>query len=148
MHFEPFLRMRYVGQDHAVEISLPPTGADLLPRLATDFAREYEKRYSYTLDKPVEVIGFHLVGTGEVPKIRFAELPVSKDVASAVKGQRMVDFDVGGVQQANIYDRAQLRPGMEFRGPAVIEEVGSATLVLPGNQVSLDRFGNICIEIE
>jgi N-methylhydantoinase A len=123
-------------------------GADMLQALQDDFAREYEKRYSYTLDKPLEVIGFHLIGIGEVPKIHFPELPASQDVASALKGQRTVDFDVGGIQLAKIYDRAKLRPGMTFQGPAVIEEVGSATLVLPGNQVSLDRFGNIYIEID
>jgi N-methylhydantoinase A len=148
MRFESLIRMRYAGQDHAVEFPMTANGADMLQALQDDFAREYEKRYSYTLDKPLEVIGFHLIGIGEVPKIHFPELPASQDVASALKGQRTVDFDVGGIQLAKIYDRAKLRPGMTFQGPAVIEEVGSATLVLPGNQVSLDRFGNIYIEID
>lgn len=148
MQFEPLIRMRYAGQDHAVEIPIPANSTDMLQALQDDFAREYEKRYSYTLDKPVEVIGFHLIGIGEVPKIHFPELPASQDLGSALKDQRKVDFDVGGIQLASIYDRAKLRPGMSFQGPAVIEEEGSATLVLPGNQVSLDRFGNIYIEID
>lgn len=147
IRFETLIRMRYVGQDHAVAIPLPAANTDMLQRLEADFSREYEKRYSYKLSKPIEVIGFHLIGTGEVPKIRFPELGASQDAASALKCQRKVDFDVGGVQVADIYDREQLRPGMKFRGPAVVEEPGSATLVLPDNQVSLDRFGNIYIEI-
>lgn len=148
MRFETLLRMRYVGQDHAVEIPLPGGTADLPAVLQEDFAREYEKRYSYTLHKPVEVIGFHLVGTGAVPEILFPELDTSADPGLALKGQRTVDFDLQGVHAANVYDRAALRPGMCFEGPAVIEETGSATLVMPGNRVSLDRYGNIHIEVD
>lgn len=148
MRFETLIRMRYVGQDHAVEFPLPETTESLVDALASDFSREYEKRYSYTLDKPVEVIGFHLIGSGAVPKISFPELEPSTDTGSARKGQRQIDFDLGGVALADIYERSALRPGMCFEGPAVIEETGSATLVLAGNRVSLDRFGNIHIEIE
>ncbi len=148
MRLETLLRMRYAGQDHAVEIAMPADQANLPAALAQDFSNEYEKRYSYTLDKPVEVIGFHLVGTGAVPKIIFPELEPSSEIGRALKGQRQVDFDLQGIHAADVYDRAALRPGMDFEGPAVIEETGSATLVLPGNRVSLDRFGNIHIEVD
>ena len=46
---------------------------------------------------------------------------------------------------ADIYDGDLLEPGMEFRGPAVIETSGTTVVVHPGNQVTVDEFGNLHI---
>ena len=47
-----------------------------------------------------------------------------------------------------IYDRAKLRAGDRIAGPAVIVEMDSTTLVLPGCVARVDRFGNILIRPE
>jgi len=65
----------------------------------------------------------------------------------AYKGTRRVDFDAQGVHQAAIFDRSLLEPGMEFAGPAIVEEPSTVTVVLPGQQVQVDRFGNLHIAL-
>jgi N-methylhydantoinase A/oxoprolinase/acetone carboxylase beta subunit len=37
--------------------------------------------------------------------------------------------------------------GNRLRGPAIIEQMDSTTVVHPGQDASVDRFGNILIEI-
>jgi N-methylhydantoinase A len=49
------------------------------------------------------------------------------------------------VLTADIYDRPSLGPGMGFAGPAVIEEAATVTLVLPGQSVQVDDYGNLHI---
>ena len=44
-----------------------------------------------------------------------------------------------------IHDRAALREGHSFEGPALIEEPASVTVVRPGQPVRIDRYGNILI---
>jgi N-methylhydantoinase A len=43
--------------------------------------------------------------------------------------------------------RDLLRAGNKIAGPALIEEHASTTVVFPGDTLSVDRFGNLVIEI-
>jgi len=45
-----------------------------------------------------------------------------------------------------VFDRASLRPGDRFTGPAVIVEAATSTLVTPEFEVSIDAFGSIVME--
>ena len=56
-----------------------------------------------------------------------------------------MDFAQEGVHSTSIYDGALVSPGMEFEGPAVIEDSGATTVIHPGNKASVDIFGNIHI---
>ncbi|MEM1413064.1 MAG: hydantoinase/oxoprolinase family protein, partial [Pseudomonadota bacterium] len=47
--------------------------------------------------------------------------------------------------EAAIYDRAVLHAGMVVPGPAIIVEMDSTTLVLPGCEAEVDAIGNLLI---
>ncbi len=42
---------------------------------------------------------------------------------------------------------AKLEPGMEFAGPAIIEDPGTTIVVHPGNRVAIDGYGNVIITL-
>ena len=46
-----------------------------------------------------------------------------------------------------IYDALRLEPGMEFPGPAIIEDPGTTIVIHPGDRASIDRFGNVRIDL-
>ena len=69
------------------------------------------------------------------------------DASSAVKGQRKVDYALDGVHQATIYDGTKLNAGMQFDGPAIIEDPGTTIVIHPENKVDIDGYGNICIQL-
>jgi N-methylhydantoinase A len=50
-----------------------------------------------------------------------------------------------GWAETPVHDRAALREGHRFEGPALIEEPASVTVVRPGQPVRIDRYGNILI---
>ncbi len=47
-----------------------------------------------------------------------------------------------------VYDRYRLGPGAAFAGPAIIEERESTTVIGPGAAISVDREGNLVVDIE
>ncbi len=60
---------------------------------------------------------------------------------------RVISFAQEGIHDSSIYDGALLEPGMEFTGPAIIEDSGSTTVVHPGNYVHIDSYGNVHINL-
>jgi N-methylhydantoinase A len=45
-----------------------------------------------------------------------------------------------------VYDRARLAPGDELKGPVVIEEPESTTVLPPGYGLQIDRHLNLLID--
>ena len=68
-----------------------------------------------------------------------------RSAEDAIKGRREVDFDTYGAHQTDIYDRALLEPGVQFSGPAVVEEPATTIVALPGHRVVVDDYGNLHI---
>ncbi len=44
-----------------------------------------------------------------------------------------------------IYERARLRPGNVIPGPAIVEHMDAATVVLRGRRATVDAWGNLAI---
>jgi N-methylhydantoinase A len=49
------------------------------------------------------------------------------------------------VLEWTIYDRGLLPAGARLRGPAIVEEEASTTLVSPAQSLEVDEFGNLII---
>ena len=56
-------------------------------------------------------------------------------------------FGNKAAHRKNIFAGDKLVSGNHLRGPAIIEQMDSTTVVHPGQNASVDRFGNILIEI-
>jgi N-methylhydantoinase A len=75
------------------------------------------------------------------------ERPV-KTPGAAIKGGRHVYApEAASFQETAVYDRYRLRPGMQFDGPAIIEERESTFVVGAGGQVNVDAYGNLLVEV-
>jgi N-methylhydantoinase A len=143
-------KLRYQNQEHSVEV--PLNADELLDRdwvqIAQRFHTLYELHYTYRLDAPLEIVGFHLAAIAQIDKWVPKALPTSgRTLEAASKGRRQVDYATDGLHDAAIYDYALLEPGMNFDGPAVIEDAGTTVLVHPYNQVCVDALGNLHIMI-
>ncbi|MEM9491555.1 MAG: hypothetical protein AAGC55_20590, partial [Myxococcota bacterium] len=68
----------------------------------------------------------------------------ARGATDARTGTRPVWFGQDYVETP-IYRRDQLAAGVRLAGPAVIEEFGSTTVVLPGLTATVDRHGILII---
>ena len=71
----------------------------------------------------------------------------AKDVAGARTGSRKVWYAAGGWQDTPIYDRERLPRGASFAGPAILEQLDTTVVIEPGNQVLVDRLGNLIVSV-
>ena len=144
------VEMRYAGQSHELAVDFPAgeataaTLASLRGRFHADHDRSYGHGYP---GEPTELVNFRLSALGSILKPRMREVAAHSGPASdARKGMRQVHFDAaGGFVETPVYDRARLGAGHRFDGPAIVEEMDSTTLVLPGYAVEVDRYGNLLI---
>ncbi len=146
---ERFADMRYLGQEHTVKVTLPSEKITekALPDINDRFHTLHEQTYTFRLDTPVELVNYHITIMGRVKKPEFKELdPREAKLEEARKATRRVNFDELGFHEADIYERDSLPVGKPLRGPAVIEEPASTTVVFPDQQLTRDQYGILHIE--
>ena len=147
---ERFADIRYVGQEHTVRV---PIQEDDLgdPNLASPrdrFDALHEKAYAHALPyMPVELVNLRLSVIGLTRKPAVRELP-SQNHLDARKPSRQV-FLAGRDEPVDclVFDRDRLGPGSRLAGPAILEEWTSTTLVLSGQKIEVDRYGDLILRL-
>jgi N-methylhydantoinase A len=144
------LDMRYVGQNFEL---LVPTPAELwrgdLDALRQAFLREHARVYGHSAeDDAIQVVSYRLTALGEPSALTLPALPPAPDAspAAARAGERAVYFDeAGGFVSTPVYRRERLLAGHRLDGPAVVEQMDSTTVLLPGQWAAIDGHGNLII---
>lgn len=147
MKFTYYADLRYAGQEHYVKVLLSDFSKNTpLDTIIGNFHTAHKKQYSFQLEAPVELVNFHLVAEVEVDKPDFPKITVTdKKVEDSVFDTREVDFDDLGKHATMFYHRDLLEPNMEIKGPAVIAENATTTVVTPLHKVWVDEYGNLII---
>ena len=140
---ERSLDLRYSGQIKTLNIGVGSGrfGEQALVRASEEFLHESERRYHYaTREIPLELAGIRVRGRGLHDR---PSLPRPSGEAEAQPvGRREVSFRDGAVE-TDVYRREQLRLGVEFAGPAIVEQVDSTTVVAPGWRLAVDDLGDL-----
>ncbi len=146
------LDMRYVGQEHSVTVDIPQQYFLARDRAAikTLFDAEHAQRYGTSApSEPAEVASLRTTVTGIVEKPgieRIARGDVTPP-ALARSGKREAYFESTGFVETQTFARDALLAGNRIEGPALIEEHASTTVLLPGERLEVDDFGNLVISI-
>jgi N-methylhydantoinase A len=148
---ERSLDMRYGGQ--GFELAVPcPVGkfdCDTIETLRRAFEDAHLLAYGYiATTEPVQVTTLRVAAVGRVEKAKFQAQPVALSrVEDAVDEVRDVWIpESGGFTLCPLYAREKLGPGHVIDGPAIINQMDSTTLVLPGQIASVDSYLNLIIE--
>jgi N-methylhydantoinase A len=139
--------MMYQGQWRSLAVSAPSPIVSV-PDLIESFHREHQREYNFRRDDaPVGLFRLNLKAIGVVPK---AELAKNSPTGAEPKPQthRPVWFAEGGTAETPVYWRPDLAPGAAFRGPAIVEQFDSTTVVPPGFAAEVDEWLNIILRLE
>ncbi|MFV8819331.1 hydantoinase/oxoprolinase family protein [Haliea sp. E17] len=139
--------LRYVGQ--AFEISVEFSEADLREQglaLITDyFDNEHEKLFTFKLGDGHEILMIRAVAKANAGEIALKRLVDAGLTLDDCKLHDTRIFSGGQWHDAVIYDRKLLQENMLVPGPAIVSEMDSTTLVLPGYAARVDSIGNLLI---
>jgi len=150
-HLSRTVDMRYAGQNYELAVPVPPgpITAETLSALAAGFAEAHQRMYGFLAEEePVQLVTFRAEATGVVPKATLqAQDEVGADASGARTGSRKVWLpEAGGWTECPVYDRDKLQPGNRIEGAAIIEQMDTTTVVLPGMAACADTYLNLVLQ--
>lgn len=141
------LDVRYYRQGFEIPIDvdldqLNDAGLDLV---GAKFDDAHYRLYAFSLTTRHEVVNIRAIALGAThpPVLRKLERG-SADPSGAKIGEQKIYYE-RTFEQAALYDRERLLAGNVLTGPAIVTEMDSTTLLLPGFRGEIDDFGNILI---
>jgi N-methylhydantoinase A len=145
------LDMRYVGQEHPVTVELPLRVFQKQDRKAIKqhFDNDHLQRYGTSApNERAEIVSLRTTVTGMMKKPPQEKIRkgAGKPPKAAFTGKRKVFFD-GRFRDAPTYRRGELLAGNRISGPALIEEHASTTVLMPGDRMTVDAYGNLVIRV-
>ena len=139
--------VRYAGQ--AFQITMDFGADELLAQglalLTERFDREHEQLFTFALGQDHELVMIRAIV--RAPARQLAEVSVGLADAE-LTDCRVHDtkfYYEGGWHDAVIYDRSKMHAGLAVPGPAIVGEMDSTTVILPGYEARVDDVGNLLI---
>ena len=142
--FRRELGMRYVGQSWELVVSIGPE-VDSMGDAERAFHAAHAKRYGHGADAPAEVVTVRV--TAVAPTAKPALPGPAPGSADAGIRARPVFFD-GAWSDTAILARPELAVGAAVEGPALVEEMGSVTVVPPDWRLEVGAIGEFHLRRE
>jgi len=139
--------LRYHGQ--GMQLTVPVTPAQFrsggLAEIVKRFDDSHEQMFTFALDTARELVNLRAEVQGSETMVAARQLERGSGDPSGAVIERTEVFVDGQARAANIYDRAKLKAGDRIEGPAIVVEMDSTTLILPGHVGEIDAVGSILI---
>jgi len=134
----------YVGQSYYLEVLVDLDAKDPIAKLRQDFLEKHNEVYGHSTDVPAQIVNLRSIHQARPGGTR-------ETAAYAPNGQprrkpgRKVMIDDTGYVDAEIVEREALGVGDTVKGPAIIEQVDTTTVVFPGWQALVSDSGHLVI---
>jgi N-methylhydantoinase A len=147
--------LRYRNQVHELTVALPATalGESELVELVKRFQAGYERRYGEGSSSPRAPIEWVNLRLSSVAATRtWPEAPVEAaappPIADALIGRQPIyNVETGRLEPTPVYEAEKLRSGHAIGGPALLVSYGTTLPLHPGQELTVDRFGNMLISV-
>jgi N-methylhydantoinase A len=148
---ERTIELRYYGQNFELEVSVTSGTLDeaAFKQIVIDFHAEHDRIYGYTL--PAQEIEFLNLNVAARAKHTVIELPKLDKSMSKVEPTGTAAVILPGGDEPEIvplYDRETFGVGAVLKGPAIIGQMDTTTLLARNAIATVDEWGNMLIELE
>jgi N-methylhydantoinase A len=141
------LEMRYLGQNYELELPIEGDVFDdaRIDHLWQTFHEAHKTRFGFNIPgEIIEIVNCTATATSRAKKPE-AERVAPAEGPARVLAVRTVRFP-HQAHDTPIFRRDELRSGHVIDGPAVVEESASATIVNPGQRLTVDDYGHLLLE--
>ena len=142
-HVKEHVDLRYQGQ--AYEITVPYKKNTDLGRF---FAQEHAKRYGYASTDSMEVVNIRVQTFIPTRKLRLVAKKSRQSTVTSPNSARRVLLSDGTSRIIPVYIREKLAPGAKGKGPAIIEEYDSTTMIGKNWLWKVDQLENIQLRLQ
>ena len=149
-----FADAKYPAQIHELTVDVPSDKvldeADI-KILENSFHDLHEQMFTYSVrESSVDIFHWRVVAYRSVKEPNSQIMDLSSDaIEVARKGKRDVYFgDINDYRSTQIYDGSKIRHGMVIKGPAVVEETTTTIVIFPGQNLTVNRFGDFVLNLE
>jgi N-methylhydantoinase A len=130
--------MRYAGQSFEIDVKWSK-------KFESDFHAAHRQRYGYAdRSRPTEIVSLRVRASGITEKPRLRRATPAKNREAKASHTASVYFSERPTR-APVYQRDGLSAGAKLRGPAIIIEYSSTTLVPAGRSVEVDEWLNLIV---
>ncbi|MGC9384613.1 MAG: hydantoinase/oxoprolinase family protein [Kosmotogaceae bacterium] len=140
---ERFVDVRYKGQSY--EIVVP-----FIKNFRNEFHKEHKKMYGYcNEEKDIEVVNIRIrvKKVAEKPRIESSKTKDYISTEHALMGTTKTIFD-GKSYSSGLYSRKHLNYGNQIKGPAIVQEYSSTTVIPPDTYLEVDQYRNLVMTFE
>lgn len=138
---------RYTGQSFEVAVEAPD-GNLSATTFVERFHAAHEASYGYAIpSRGVTLVNCRLVAVAKVPKSPLTAVSIDTLPTPAPHNVRQVFHDETGWQPTPVYQRDELKPGHDLVGPAIIEEMSSTVYLGPHDQLRVDGWRNLVLDV-
>lgn len=135
--------MRYVGQGHEIAVPLRPgaLAEGAADDLRATFEAEYRRLFSRHIPGArIEIMSWS-VEARESPTTARTIAAGGRSSTPEPTGERRMTARDGSSVTVPVYERSRFRPGSKVKGPCVILEAGTSTIVSDGFDLAVDAGG-------
>ncbi len=142
------LDLRYLGQAYEVQVPAPsPIDAPAVTACADRFHDAHEQQYGHaTRTESIELVTIRVRTVATVDPPSLVHTGGTDHVDDAVRTTRSVVFDER--HPTPVYEREQLPVDGCLDGPAIVEGLGSTTVIPPGQRGIVHDTGALVVEVE
>jgi N-methylhydantoinase A/oxoprolinase/acetone carboxylase beta subunit len=144
-HILYFADVCYVGQAYHLEIPLRIDAANPIETLYRDFLAAHDRIYGHSTEGPARIVNLRSIHRSAVshPSTAAAIRPNGDDVHKGTRN--ILTAGSGRFIPATVYDRSAMTAGLEIRGPAIVEQPDTTTLIEPGWRATVMADGTLVI---
>jgi N-methylhydantoinase A len=142
------LDLRYLHQGYNLTVDAPEGEVKEThkPEVKSAFDALHRRTYGASApEEEAELVTLRLVAEVPVPHLRLRPIGSGSRADARIGERPLYDLTRGEFAPAHVYDRARLGAGARIAGPAIVEQYDSTTVVLTGQQVTMDELGNLLI---
>ncbi|RJG21183.1 hydantoinase B/oxoprolinase family protein [Massilia cavernae] len=135
------VHLRYEGTDSAIIVLFGDHAG-----MKAQFETAYKKRFSFLMPAKalvVEAVSVEAIGKSDAPAESFADAPVRSTALVPRETVRMFGGDKW--HDTGLFKRADMRPGDLVKGPAIVAEDNSTTIVEPGWQAQVTTANHLVL---